>query len=86
MSDPRIECDHASFSAGVNIVRLEDDATGKADGFVAEIQVRCLDCGTAFEFAGVDTIGLSHSRPATSADGKQLRAPIRPPSNLPALT
>lgn len=49
---------------------------------VAEIRIRCLDCGAEAHFEGA-AAGLSPRAPRTSADTTELRAPLflRQPSN-----
>lgn len=66
------ECGHSSFSAAVDVNRLED--SGK---FIADVRVKCDECDEPFRFLGVDA-GISFSRPACSIDGLELHAPIEP--------
>lgn len=67
-----------NFECRASIGRLtaEDDLE-KVLAFVADIQVICADCGLPFEWMGLE-MGVFNSRPSTSFDRTELRAPIRP--------
>lgn len=85
--DPDKPCYHLMFDASVQIARVgEADANNTMPGmptaFVAEITIKCGDCGEHFKFDGVPA-GLSYDSPSTSVDGRELRAPIRPESLPP---
>ena len=41
-------CKHMNFEASVNVARIEDKGR-----FMAEIHIRCKDCGTPFQFMGL---------------------------------
>lgn len=86
-ADPDKPCYHPDFDAVVDVARIgEDDPEnlmpGMPTAFVAEISVYCQTCGEAFKFDGVPA-GMSYDAPATSVDGLELRAPIRPVSLPP---
>ena len=66
------DCTHETFHADVKVARILD--VGK---FVAEITVKCMDCGEPFRFVGV-AAGLSYEHPQCSIDGLELFAPIEP--------
>ena len=76
MTTPRHDCTHARFSAEVGVHRLLDDA-GRVRNFIAEVQVRCADCGEPFHFVCPDT-GLSFTRPTVNVGATTLHAPIAP--------
>ena len=66
------DCCHEQFRADVKVARLED--SGK---FMAEIQVRCVQCDEPFRFVGLRA-GVSFERPMVSIDELELHAPIEP--------
>jgi hypothetical protein len=87
LADPDKPCYHPEFEVVTAIARVgEDDPNNTMPGmptaFVAEITIKCGACGEAFKFDGVPA-GLSYDAPATSVDGRELRAPIRPVSLPP---
>lgn len=69
-------CDHKNFNAKVNVTRLTDHS-GKVTGYTTDITVHCADCFKPFEWIGVPG-GYSPLQPMVSADGLELRAPIKP--------
>lgn len=86
-TDPDKPCYHVNFAALVTVARVgEQDehnpTPGMPTAFVAELSVVCADCGEPFRFDGVPA-GMSYDAPATSVDGRELRAPIRPVSAPP---
>jgi hypothetical protein len=82
MTAHRRDCGHERFSAHVGVQRLTDDA-GRVRNFLAEVQVRCMDCGAPFHFLCPDT-GLSFTRPTVNVGATMLHAPIAPgESGLP---
>lgn len=71
-------CDHQNFHANVSIARLAADDSGeKIVGFSAGVTIRCVDCGTPFEFVGLP-MGYSPMQPMCSVDGYEARMPIMP--------
>jgi hypothetical protein len=66
------ECAHEQFAAAVNVHRLLD--SGK---FMAEVNVRCVDCDEPFRFIGLPA-GINFEHPTVSIDGLTLHAPIEP--------
>jgi hypothetical protein len=86
-ADPDKPCYHPEFDVSVQIGRIgENDDNNPTPGmptaFIAEIVVKCGACDEPFKFDGVPA-GLSYDSPATSVDGRELRAPIRPVSLPP---
>lgn len=65
-----MSCSHKNFDAQVSVIRIED--TGR---FMAEIRIRCLDCGTPMQFMGLKP-GLDFNGATVSLDG--LEANIGP--------
>jgi hypothetical protein len=76
MTTPRQGCAHERFSAHVGVQRLTDDS-GRVRNFIAEVQVRCTECGEPFHFLCPDT-GLSFTRPTVNVGATMLHAPIAP--------
>lgn len=66
------DCKHERFHADVNVNRLLD--TGK---FMAEIHIRCVECGEPFRFIGLPA-GVHFEWPTVSIDETTLHAPIEP--------
>ncbi|HDZ36843.1 MAG TPA: hypothetical protein ENH62_00890 [Marinobacter sp.] len=69
-------CDHRNFEANVNVARIEDVME-----FMAEIKIKCADCGLDFHFKGVP-MGMSYSHPMAEVGCTELRAPIAPGKKL----
>jgi len=70
------ECPHENFAADVAVGRITDDG-GRVHSFLAEVTVRCLDCGEPFHFLGLEA-GLSFTRPTVDVAATTLHAPIAP--------
>ena len=86
-ADPDQPCYHPEFDAVVQVGRIGEDDPGNPmpgmpTAFVAEVMIKCKPCGEQFVFDGVPA-GLSFDAPATSLDGRELRAPCRPESLPP---
>jgi hypothetical protein len=82
-ADPDMACPHEGLHADVAINRLtasDDDPTVVA--FIADVTVRCLDCGEPFRWTGVQA-GLNPRRPTCSVNETELHAPLRPASADP---
>lgn len=69
-------CEHLSFKAQLDVIRLTDNS-GNVTGYTTDISVHCAECMKPFEWVGVPG-GVSPAHPCVSADGLELRAPIRP--------
>lgn len=65
--------------------RLTDDEDGPVTGYTADVRVMCSACGIPFRWGGVSA-GVSWRRPMCSADGTELRAPLRPATRLRSTT
>lgn len=72
-------CEHKTFQSNVSVGRITADETPDSPiiGFMADIKIRCSDCGKDFYFVGVET-GVSSEEPRVSVDGTELRTPISP--------
>lgn len=65
-------CKHESFEANVDVNRIED-----AGRFMADITIRCADCGTPMRFLGLP-LGLDMNSATVSFDGTEARMGIAP--------
>jgi hypothetical protein len=70
-------CEHHNFSANVNVVRLEDTKQ-----FMAEITVKCAECGKPFQFLGLSP-GLDTGGASVSVDGLEAQIAICPEGSKP---
>lgn len=71
-----MRCEHKNFDARVSVNRLED-GPGKVGAFVADVAVHCIDCGTRFQFLGLDQ-GLNIGGAAVSYDRTEAHLTISP--------
>lgn len=71
-----VDCSHEDFAANVDVHRLCDDA-GRVRTFLAEVSVRCAQCGLPFHFVGPNC-GLSFTKPSVNVGATTLHAPISP--------
>jgi len=65
-------CEHKDFEAQVDVNRLEDSGA-----FVADIRIKCKECGLPFEFPDIP-VGLNSQEARVSVDSQELRLPIKP--------
>jgi hypothetical protein len=70
-------CKHEDFKANVGVARLEDSG-----GFVAEITVKCSQCGLPFQFLGLEP-GIDTQGASVSIDGLEARIAIVPNGSRP---
>ena len=68
-------CEHEQFSAEVAVQRL-GDGNGVIRNFIAEIQVKCAQCGEPFHFVGAPA-GFSFKHPTSNVGATTLHAPVR---------
>jgi hypothetical protein len=61
-----------NFDASVSVARIED--IGR---FVAEVKIRCVECGTPFQFLGIAP-GYNYEAPTVRLDGLEADLPICP--------
>lgn len=72
------DCPHLAFAATVNVARLED--TGQ---FMAEVRVRCTDCGLPFQFLGLEA-GIDLHGARVSVNGLEANLAIAPQGKAPS--
>ena len=65
-------CSHESFECQVSVARIED--IGR---FMAEVRVKCVQCGTPFRFLGLP-LGMDYNSACVSPDGLEARMGIAP--------
>jgi len=70
-------CEHNQFEASVDVSRIKESEDGPVTAFMAEVRVKCVDCGQPFRFK-CSRIGVDPKEPMASADGQELRCPIEP--------
>ena len=75
-------CEHREFSATVNVVRLTDKEGGPATGYMAEVRIVCSQCGTPFQFLGLES-GCDTQGARVSLDGLEANIAITPEGNTP---
>lgn len=63
---------NANALVDARLVYVED-----AGRYHLDVEARCGDCGTRFEFLGLP-VGSHPQRPTVSMSGLTLRAPVRP--------
>lgn len=66
------ECCHEEFQAEVDVHRLTDSGTFRAD-----VRVHCKRCGEPFRFLGAPP-GIMQPHPCVNADGTELSVGIEP--------
>lgn len=71
------DCPHLNFTAKVDVARLSQEDGGPITGYVADLQIRCQQCGLPFRFIGLPA-GSHFAEPRVSPDGTELRAPMEP--------
>ncbi|MGZ5988752.1 MAG: hypothetical protein ACXWLZ_06860 [Rhizomicrobium sp.] len=71
-------CEHHNFHAKVGVARLEDTKQ-----FMAEITVHCTDCGTKFQFLGLEP-GIDTQGARVSIDGLEANIAICPEGARPS--
>ena len=70
-------CKHKNFDAAVSVARIEDKGQ-----FMAEIRITCTDCGTPFQFMGLEP-GLNFNGATVSLDGLEANIGIHPQGQHP---
>jgi hypothetical protein len=70
-------CEHENFTSNVNVIQLTDVPDGPVTSHVAEVSIRCAECGKFFRFIGMP-FGIAGDGPARSFNGTEARLPIEP--------
>ncbi len=71
------DCKHMNFEAAVRVARIEDKGH-----FMAEIRIICKDCGTPFQFMGLQP-GFNFDGATVSLDGLEANIGIHPQGQQP---
>jgi hypothetical protein len=74
-------CQHEDFEAHVDVGRITPADGADVKCFVAEITVKCKECGQSFGWRGVPP-GANYDSPTRSVDALELRAPMLSPAEL----
>jgi hypothetical protein len=72
-----IKCEHEKFDANVDVTRLTKTDGGPVTGYLAEIKIRCIQCGTPFAFKGLP-MGLNLGGAAVDIDRLTANLSIEP--------
>lgn len=71
-------CEHNNFQVSAKVGRLtKSDEDSTVVGYVADIEIHCIDCFMPFSFIGLP-IGINNKYPTVNYDATELRAPIKP--------
>lgn len=70
-------CKHMKFQSAISVYRLTEPGSDEVKGYVADVRIKCSDCGVPMEFL-CERQGSSLTEPAASLDHKELRCPLRP--------
>lgn len=76
MITSRAQCPHMNFGAKADIHRLTKE-DGRVTGYIAEFTVTCTDCGTPFQFLGLNP-GMDTRGATVSMDGREARIALAP--------
>lgn len=72
------KCEHLTFTAHVDVNRLMDEKDENlVRAFVADIRVKCADCGLPFEWVGFSA-GYRGDEARVDTSAQELRAPLKP--------
>ena len=71
-------CTHEKFDANVNVIRLTEMDNGcPVTGYLAEVAIKCVQCGTPFAFKGLP-MGLNLGGAAVDIDRLKANLSIEP--------
>lgn len=70
-------CEHLNFAAEVDVNRLPQVEGGPVKRYVADVRIRCVECGVAFRFIGLPA-GLDLNGAAVSIDATEAHLAIAP--------
>lgn len=76
-----MSCQHENFEASVDVGRITNEEGGDVCAFVAEVKVRCIDCGENFGFRGMAP-GMSWGEPTRTPDALQATLPLLTPTEM----
>lgn len=70
-------CQHENFACEVDVARMPAVEGGPAKRYMADVRVRCADCGQPFRFLGLP-MGCDLSGASVSVNGQEARLAILP--------
>lgn len=70
-------CEHHNFAATVGVARLAKNEGGPITGYMADITVKCADCGRPFQFLGLEP-GIDTGGARVSIDGLEAHIALCP--------
>lgn len=68
-------CQHEQFACNVNVGRITEVEGGPPTHFMADVSIKCEQCGTPFRFLGLP-LGLDMTGASVSFDGLEARLAI----------
>ena len=71
-----------NFHANVGVGRLTNGEGGPVTGYVAEIRIKCQDCGLPFQFLGLEP-GYDNQGARVSIDGLEANIGLVPQGHQP---
>ena len=71
------ECQHEDFIAKVDVNRITRGEGGEVYAYMADVSVKCAQCGKPFTFPGFAN-GISSHEARVSISGEVLSVPIKP--------
>jgi hypothetical protein len=74
MSKP---CEHENFMADVQVNRIPLREGGPIERYMADVRVKCNDCGLPFRFIGLPA-GVDLNGASVSVDAEEARLAIAP--------
>lgn len=74
-------CEHPDFQANVSVGRITDGDAGPVTQFIADVTVKCKECGESFGFRGPPS-GHSWNEPRCRIDAKLISLPLMSPHEL----
>lgn len=70
-------CEHLNFAAEVDVNRITAEEGGNPYRWMAEIRVKCADCGIPMRFIGLPP-GMDFNSPCVAINAEEARMPIAP--------
>lgn len=77
MNLPDHRCEHLNFAAQVDVNRLTETIGGPVTRYLADVRIKCADCGLPFEFQGLK-LGIDTGGCTMSLDGQEAHLAILP--------
>lgn len=81
MAEP---CPHMNFQVEADVHRLTKTENGPVTGYMADLRIRCVDCGRRFQFIGLPA-GMNMSGATVSIDALEAHLAICPQGEDPSV-